>query len=269
MRYHGITPSLLFLTLLCFSPASAISQSDEEKGLQIMQQAEQQDSGWHSSQAEITMILENKHGETRKRIMESKALEGSVTDAESDGDKRLIRFTYPPNVRDTGFLTYSHKYKDDDQWLYLPSLKRIRRIASRSKSGSFMGSEFAYEDIAGQELEKFAYRWLRDEDYEGSACFVIESTPVDGRNSGYLRRVSWIDQQHYYIHKTEYFDRDNKALKTLYFSGYQLYSERFWRATSMNMVNVQNDRSTQLLWRNQQLDIGLKDSDFTRRSLQR
>lgn len=233
-----------------------------------MQKSEALDAGWQSSSSTITMILSNKNGDTRKRTMISKTLEAETTE-EDDGDKRLIIFEYPPDVRGTKFLTYSHKQSEDDQWLYLPALKRIKRIASRSKSNSFMGSEFSYEDIAGQELEKFNYRWLRDEDYNSSPCFVIESTPTDLRNSSYLRRITWMDKQHYYIHKADYYDRKNKHLKTLYFTGYQRHLDIFWRASAMEMINIQNERSTKLQWNDLQLNIALDQADFSQRILKR
>lgn len=248
--------------LLCY-PLDLLAETAEQKGLNIMREVDRRDTGWGDSSSHMTMILSNKQGDERKRQIRSRSLE-----MVEDGDKRLIFFDYPPNMRGTGFLNYTHKHADDDQWIYLPALKRVRRIASRSKSEPFVGSEFAYEDIAGEEIEKYRYRWLGDELYGEHRCFVIESIPVDRRNSGYSRRISWIDQRDYYALKVDYFDRKNVLLKTLTFEGYRQYQGKFWRPDVMQMVNRQNERSTRIIWDSYLFQSGLKESDFSQRSLQ-
>jgi len=245
-----------------FCSFDVLAETAEEKGLSIVREADLRDSGWGDSSSQMTMILANKRGDERKRRIKSRSLERL-----NDGDERLIIFEYPPNMRGTGFLNYSHKQKDDDQWIYLPALKRVRRIASRSKSEPFVGSEFAYEDITGEQIEKYHYRWLREEQYGEHACFVIESRPVDLRNSGYSRRISWIDQHNYYLLKIDYYDRKHSLLKTLTFDGYRQYKDKFWRPDVMAMVNHQNNRSTRIIWDSYQFQTGLKESDFTLRSL--
>ncbi len=178
-------------------------------------------------------------------------------------------FDSPKDVKGTAFLNYTHKKSDDDQWLYLPALKRVKRISAKNKSGSFMGSEFAYEDIASQEIEKYTYRWLRDEMLDGHECFVVERYPVDTKNSGYSRQVVWLDKQEYRTWKVEYYDRKNAHLKTLTFTSYKKYRNRFWRASQLNMVNHQTGKSTELLFLNYQFTVGLTEDDFNKNSLKR
>ncbi|MFV2082393.1 MAG: outer membrane lipoprotein-sorting protein, partial [bacterium] len=190
-------------------------------------------------------------------------------EVEGDGDKSLSIFDTPGDVKGTAFLTFTHKKRDDDQWLYLPALKRVKRISSRNKSGSFMGSEFAYEDIASQEIEKYTHKWIRDEVYEGQECFVIERYPVDKKNSGYTRQVIWIDKSEYRVLKTDYYDRKDSLLKTLLFTGYRRYLNKYWRPDEMYMVNHQNGKSTLLVWTNYKFRTGLKDRDFSKNSLKR
>jgi len=132
-----------------------------------------------------------------------------------------------------------------------------------------MGSEFSYEDISSQELEKYTYKWIRDEEYEGQPCFVVEYYPVDKKNSGYSRQVAWIDKKEYRTFKTEYFDRKNSHLKTLTSSGYKKYLDQFWRASDMNMVNHQNGKSTKLVWSEYNFKSGLRKKDFDKNSLKR
>lgn len=132
-----------------------------------------------------------------------------------------------------------------------------------------MGSEFAYEDISSQEVEKYTYKWIKDETYDGKECFVIESYPVDKKNSGYTRQVNWIDKSQYRILKTDFYDRKNSRLKTLTFKGYRQYLGKYWRPDEMNMVNHQNGKSTRLIWSNYKFRVGLKARDFSKNSLKR
>lgn len=253
---------LALLFLLC--PLATAAQSPEEKGLAIAREADKRDEGFGDYTANMLMILMNKHGQKSERQMRIRTLE-----VKNDGDKSLTIFDTPRDVKGTAFLSFTHKVGDDDQWLYLPALKRIKRISSRNKSGSFMGSEFSYEDIASQELEKYTYKWIRDEEYEDKACFVLEQYPVDKKNSGYTKQVIWLDKEEYRAWKVEYFDRKNSHLKTLINTGYRKYLEKYWRPDEMFMDNHQTGKSTKLITSNYKFRTGLKDSDFNKNSLRR
>jgi outer membrane lipoprotein-sorting protein len=189
-------------------------------------------------------------------------------EVEGDGDKSLSIFDAPADVKGTAFLTFSHVTSLDDQWLYLPSLKRVKRISSKNKSGPFMGSEFAYEDIASDEVEKYTYVYLRDESCDDMDCFVIERRPVDP-NSGYTRQEVWIDKQEYRPQQVVYYDRKDALLKTLTFHEYRQYLDKFWRALRMEMVNHQTGKSTTLSWSDYRFRTGLTDRDFDQNSLKR
>ena len=131
-----------------------------------------------------------------------------------------------------------------------------------------MGSEFAYEDLASQETEKYAYQWLRDESLEGRQTMVIERIP-QYEHSGYTRQIVWVDANIWQALKVEYYDRKNALLKTLIMSDYQQYLDRHWRADSMSMVNHQTGKSTELKWSAYQHQTGLSDRDFERNALKR
>lgn len=255
MRY------LLLLSL--FLPLTAQALTPEQRGLEIAREMERRDTGFHDFEASMTMLLRNRQGEESLRNMRNKTLE-----VEKDGDKTLIIFDEPLDVKGTALLSFSHKMGDDDQWLYLPALKRVKRIASRNKSGPFMGSEFAYEDISSQEVEKFSYKYIRDDSFEGKAAFLIERYPVDP-NSGYTRQQVWIDQERYIPLKIDYYDRKDTALKTLLFSGYQQYLKKHWRADQMFMENHQTGKSTLLSWEKYDFRVGLDEGDFNKNSLKR
>ncbi len=131
-----------------------------------------------------------------------------------------------------------------------------------------MGSEFAYEDLSSQEPEKYAYKYLRDENFDGRDHFVIERYPLD-KKSGYTRQVVWLDKEEYRVHKVDYYDRKASHLKTLVMSNYQLYADKFWRPLQMEMVNHQTGKSTELNWTEYAFGNGFGDRDFDRNSLQK
>lgn len=244
-------------------PTDPAGDTPEARGLAIAREADRRDAGFGDQIADLTMILRNRHGEESQREIRIRTLE-----VDDDGDKSLAIFDRPRDVQGTVMLTFSHPIADDDQWLYLPALRRVKRIASNNKSGPFMGSEFAYEDIASQEVAKYTYRFLREEDLDGQATFVVERTPAYD-NSGYTRQITWIDQDEYRVLKVEYYDRRNELLKTLVISDYQQYLGRYWRPGQMQMENHQTGKSTTLTWHNYQFRTGLTDRDFDQASLRR
>jgi outer membrane lipoprotein-sorting protein len=254
----------MLLVFLLLVPIVSEAETPVKKGLTIAQEADRRGDGFQDSTATMLMVLRNRHGEESTREIRIKALE-----VKGDGDKSLTIFDSPRDVKGTAFLNYTHKTDDDDQWLYLPALKRVKRISARNKSGSFMGSEFSYEDIASQEVEKYTYKWIKDEPYDGMDCFIVERYPVDKKNSGYSRQVTWIDKEEYRVLKVEYYDRKNLHLKTLTFSGYKQYNNRFWRADEMYMVNHQTGKSTKLIFSNYRFGVGLRESDFSKSGLKR
>ena len=242
---------------------SAQGVASEERGLEIAKERKARDEGWGDSIATMAMLLKNAQGESSTREMRLKSLE--VAD---DGDKGLTIFDQPRDVKGTAFLNHSHSTSPDDQWLYLPALKRVKRISSRNKSGPFMGSEFAYEDLSSFELEKYTFNYLSDEALDGTATFVIEQTPTD-KNSGYTKQLVWLDQQFYRPLKIEFYDRKGALLKTLEFDDYKQYLDKYWRAHSMKIVNHQTGKSTLLTTRLLEFQTGLEEQDFEKSILKR
>jgi len=253
---------LLIATTLLLLP-EAYALSPEEKGLDIAMEADRRDTGWDDFQTNMTMKLYNKQGQSSERFMKSRSLEGK-----GDGDKTIIVFNRPKDVKGTALLSFTHKTGPDDQWLYLPALKRVKRIASRNKSGPFVGSEFAFEDLTSQEVEKYTYKYLRDEACGDLKCFVIERDPVD-EYSGYTVQHVWMDQDEYRPQKIDFYDRKSALLKTLTFYDYQQYLDQCWRADRLMMVNHQTGKKTELTWKEYQFRTGLEDGDFNKNSLKR
>ena len=255
-------PALL-IALLLLLPPSAGAADAAARGLAIAREADQRDTGWVDQRAKLEMRLRNRQGQESTRSLEISSLEMS-----GDGDRSLTVFKSPRDVAGTAFLSYTHALKPDDQWLYLPALKRVKRIASANKSGPFVGSEFAYEDLSSSEIEKYSYQWLRDEAIDGRDTFVIEERPAY-EYSGYTRRVVWLDKEMYQPMKVEFFDRKDALLKTLTASGYRQYMDRYWRPSSMLMVNHQTGKSTELRWQDYRFGNGLTARDFDQNTLKR
>lgn len=254
---------LITMGTLLFVVSLLSAQSAEDKGLQIAVEADKRDTGFGDSITDLKMILRNSQGEESIREMKNKTLE-----VENDGDKSLVIFDQPRDVKGTAFLSFTHKSGPDDQWLYLPALKRVKRIASNNKSGPFMGSEFAYEDISSQEVEKYTYKFLHEEKLDGMECFVSERYPVD-KKSGYTRQVVWHDKTEYRPMKIDFYDRKNELLKTLIYQNYNQYLNKYWRAGQLSMVNHQTGKSTDLMFQNYKFANGLTERDFDKNSLKR
>jgi outer membrane lipoprotein-sorting protein len=252
----------LALAMLAVQPLLH-AETAEQKGQAIAAESIARDTGWGDMKADMQMILRNKQGEESLREIRMQSLEQA-----NDGDKSLTVFDKPLDVKGTAFLSFSHALEADDQWLYLPALKRVKRISSRNKSGPFMGSEFAYEDLSSFEIEKYNYKYLRDEQINGLDSFVVEQYPAD-KNSGYTRRVVWNDKAEYRVQRIEFYDRKNSLLKTLDYSGYRQYLGKYWRPDRMDVVNHQSGKSTELRWMNYRFGNGLSDADFNKNSLKR
>lgn len=246
--------SLVFALLSCSLPSFADSAAD--KGLAIAKERKLRDRGWGDSAAEMTMILRNAQGDEVERKMRLKSLE-----VMEDGDKGLTIFDQPLDVKGTVFLNFSHTNEPDDQWMYLPKLSKVKRIRSRNKSGPFMGSEFAFEDMSSFEIEKYKFKYLRDERFDGQDSFVLEQVPVD-KDSGYSKQIVWVDKEHYRALKIEFYDRKGSLLKEMTNHEFTLYLDKYWRPLRVEMFNEQNSKSTELVTHDLQFNVGLDAGDF-------
>ena len=257
----------LCATFVDFSNAGTAARADEASpealGLQIAEEARAQAEGFGNFTARQSMVLRNKQGQESRRQLRFKVLE-----VQDDGDKSIFVFDEPRDVKGTALLIHAHRQDDDEQWLYLPALKRVKRISSANRSGSFMGSEFAYEDLSTQEVEKYTHRYLHDEPCGDLTCTVSERVPV-GKGSGYSRQLVWHDRDELRVWKVEYYDRKNAHLKTLTLSSYERYLDRYWQAGEMAMVNHVTGKSTDLSWSDFEFGADLDDRDFTRTGLKR
>lgn len=240
-------------------PAHAMTP--EEKGYAIAKKSDHSDLGFKDHKVNMKMVLKNAHGQETSREMSFTVKE--VPD-ENLGDKSLIVFNSPADVSGTALLSHAKILDPDDQWLFLPDLEKIKRISSKNKSGPFVGSEFAFEDFTAQELNKYKYKYLREEPCPNAAeltCDVVERYPLYAR-SGYTRQIGWTDTKHFQTRKIDFYDRKDELLKTLNFLNYKKYDDKYWRVQLMRMENHQTGKSTDLVYDTYSFDNGLNDKDF-------
>ena len=254
--------SLAFV-LLFLLPTQLHAESAATKGEAIADAAAEQGKGFGDSSVSGEMILYTKSGRQSVRKFRSSTLEGRGNDPSAN----LIVFEWPGDVRNTALLTHAYDDKPDDQWLYLPAIGRVKRISSSARSGSFMGSEFAYEDMVDQGVDEYTHIWVRDEPCPGSGgtCHVLDRMPKG--HSGYARQRVWMNAKHLYVEQVQYFGRGNRLVKTLTASGYRQYLGRYWRATRLRMQNQLTGKSTDLTWHGFKFKNGYSMRDFSVQAL--
>lgn len=240
-----------------------IVNADPQKGLEIAREMKVREKGFGNYAVDMKMVLVNVSG--KETIRQLRVITQEV---EGDGEQSLAIFDSPADVKGTGFLTHTHIKRDDDQWLYLPSLKRVKRIAPSNKTAPFMGSEFSYEDLTSYEVENFTYNYIGDVLMKGVDCFLLERYPVN-QFSGYSRQRVWVEKDRYLALKIDYYNKKDEKVKTLKSSKFAKYLEKFWFAHEMKMQNYQSGKSSILYWQNFKFRQPLRDTDFNPNSLKR
>jgi outer membrane lipoprotein-sorting protein len=262
---QAIATVFVVLGVIATVPHGAVAQTAEQRGRVVAEAADANDTGWGDNMSTMRMVLRNRAGQESTRTLRRMALE---TTGEGLGDRSIIVFEAPRDIEGTALLSHTRILDPDDQWLYLPALRRVKRISSGNKSGPFVGSEFAYEDLVSQEVEKYDYRWLRTEECGDLQCEVVERHPRY-ENSGYARQVVWWDTTEHRAQRIDFYDRKDVLLKTLTSEGYRSYGEGFWRPDRMVMENHQNGKSTDLVFEEWEFGSGLEEDDFTPSRLRR
>jgi len=237
---------------------------EQRRGYEVSARADRSDYGFGDSSVDATMILRNAAGQETMRRISFKTLE---KESESVGDKSLVIFRSPKDVQGTALLSHAKILVSDDQWLFLPALKRVKRISSANKSGPFVGSEFAFEDFTLTELNKFTYAYVGEQTHDDLTVDVVDRFPRYER-SGYTRQRILIDQDIHQARKIDFFDRKGALLKTLTLSDYREYNG-VWRAHRFEVINHQSGKSTDLIFDEYTFRSGLRDNDFTRGVLKR
>jgi len=235
--------------------------AEEITGLQVIENVYNRPTG-EDMQSDLTMTLTNSRGEQRVREIKQ-----YLKDFGSE-EKKIMFFLSPADVRDTSFMNWSYDDgRDDDQWIYLPALKKVKRISSDSKSDYFMGSDFTYDDLGDRHPSEDTHTLLREETLNGKECFVVESIPKEEEYM-YSRTVTWVVKDRWVGSKKEFYDEDGDLLKILTIKKYEQISG-YWIILDTEMHNVQEEHTTLMEMENVVLDSGIDDNNFTERIMRR
>ncbi|MEM1036764.1 MAG: outer membrane lipoprotein-sorting protein [Pseudomonadota bacterium] len=247
----------------------ALATTAEEKGFEIAERNDVSDAGFATSTVELTMTLADPSGRTTTRDLR---IDTREKEGEGNGDRSVTVFYSPRDVEGTALLTHSKVLESDNQWLFLPALRRTKRISSSNKSGPFVGSEFSFEDIAGSELGKYEYTYLETitEEIASEALEldVLECIPAYKR-SGYSKIHCHFDTEIYQARKFKFYDRGGQHLKTLILDDYREYDGGFWRAHRQTMTNHITGKETVLEFSDYEFGVDLNERDFEPEALER
>lgn len=235
----------------------------QQTGRDIMQKVDGRPDG-DTRKSLMTMELINKRGSKRVRSMSSYSKDFGYD------KKTILFFQEPADVKGTGFLTwdYNDDEKDDDRWLYLPAMKKNRRISGTSaKKEYFMGSDFTYDDMGNRDIDADNHKLLREEKVNGNKCWVIESTPKNN-DEQYSKKLAWIRKDNFIAVKMEYYDKKGALIKVLEVNGVKEIGG-FWTATSMTMNNLQREHKTIISIESMEYNMPLDDNLFTVNSLEK
>jgi hypothetical protein len=242
------------------STAEAVTDAEREQlGRSYAQKWKDSDNGFGDSLADITMTLYDRGGNRSVREMKMGVIEAQ--NRRSEGDRVLLTFEAPANVKDSRFLIHSMVKKSDLVWLYLPSIKRVKRVASADRSGSFAGSEFSYEDIGSMEMGNYQFSFIENRRCGSQQCAVVRQTPLYPY-SGYSFIDVWYDHKHYRQMQIDFYDRKGSPLKTLKLWDYKLYLGQYWRALTMDMKNHVTGKHTVLSTTDVKFQTGLRSQDY-------
>ncbi len=241
----------------------ATSATFAQTGRDIMLKAENRPEA-KTSQTELTMTIINKRGKERVRKLKSYTMEVGKD------EKTLMFFEYPGDVKGTGFLTWNYDKigKDDDKWLYLPAMKKTRRISgSSAKKDYFMGTDFTYDDMGDRNIDEDTHKLLGEETVNGHKCWKIESTSKDKRDI-FSKKIIWLRQDILIPEKVDFYDRMGKLHRQMVFDKVAQNKE-YWVIMKMTMTNVQTKHKTIIEFNNMELDVPMDESKFTVQTLEK
>lgn len=216
-------------------------------------------------QATISLNITEKNGATRNRTiaMTTKSFQGGQ-------EKRLIRFLEPADVRGTAMLIVDNKSTPDEIWIYLPALKKTRRISSSENSKSFMSSEFTNADMGSPALADFRSRHI-----EGSGTnntWIIESVPINEDKAdeyGYTKKISFISMDKYQVQKMQFYNFDNELYKTIEINSFHNLPDGKYMVSEMDAANIVTSRKSEILFKNIADNVKVEDNFFTVQNLER
>jgi len=252
---------ILFILITCFISLPLLG-AQSPAGRDIMQMADEAQKT-ESSATDMNMTLIDADGDTSLRRLQILMIE------ENDLSRTLTVFKAPASVENTRFLTIENKDRNDDQWIYLPTLRKMRRIAAGERSGSFMGSDFSYADMESRNIDEYNHTLLREESVEGTPCWVVESAPLSGIDSGgYSRTITFVDQERHVPLKVEYYDeKTDDLLKVMKNSAFERI-DGIWTPMRITMTTVDSGHRTIMEINQIKQNISIDPGYFTTNFLQ-
>jgi len=248
--------------LVVIAMSSLFLFAEEPSGLNVIETVYTRATAKDQS-SNLTMALINKRGDSRVRKIKQ------FLKDYGNNEKKIMFFVSPSDVKNTSFMniSYSDASKSDDQWIYLPALKKIKRISSESSSDSFMGSDFTYDDLGDRHPNEDTHSILRTETFRDEECYVVESIAKDEEEI-YSRTITWIIKDKWIGLKKEFYDEDDDLLKILSNDQYQKI-KKYWVIINSTMKNVQSGHRTEMKLENIKLDQGISDRQFSERMMKR
>lgn len=248
------------LAALTLAPAAI--GDDAMSGEAILRKADK-DHRSTDERSVVQMVLVAANDERQRRVMEVLTKSG-----QGDDDLNVLRFLEPVNIRNEAVLTIEATGRADDQWLFIPALRKTKRIASSQRSQRFAGTDFTFEDLRTEDFPRNTYKTLADSQVDGSACYVVEATAKEADSSAYGKRQLHVDKARFLILKVEFFDKQGRHCKTLLNKGYEQV-QGLWRPKEAMMEDLIRSTKTVMRFTERTINPGLPESTFTEAALER
>lgn len=236
--------------------------ADSGKGWDIALKMKAANEGFIGETSVMKLTLIDPSGQSVEREMLGQSIELDKM------DRSLMNFQKPADVKGTKLLTWAHENKNDDQWLYLPSLRRVKRINSRTRGSSFMGSEFSFEDLGGQSIDKYTFTFITDSSINGHKVWEVKR--VSKEKSSYSKVILFVSKKYLSAIKVQYYNKRNELLKfseLTNFKEYTVNGKKIYRSNKISMNNVQTKKRSIFTWSGRKLGLKLKKSIFVKKSL--
>ncbi|MCB9495760.1 MAG: outer membrane lipoprotein-sorting protein [Fibrobacteria bacterium] len=253
LQTSNLARIVVFVSASCMGMEAALpAGSAAARGEWVARRSIAADSGFKDASSGLLLQIIEPDGRVMDRNIELRALE-----VPGDGEKTLMLFRTPRDVAGSAFLTHSHADGTDEQWLFLSALKRVKRISSSNRGGSFFGSEFAFEDLSSMELGRFRYEFLGEE----GGAYKVRLSPTDA-GSVYREIDAWYDKATFRVERMELAGKRDGLGKTMRMTGYRLLNDKYWRPDTIEMENRGNGRRSRFVFTGYKVGVGLEPSLF-------
>ena len=269
MKRPALTPFVCSVTLIAIAAGIPPAHAGDPSPREIMEKVTTtRKLDGSEAVVKMTVMDDKKQARERDITMATKLYDGGKT------EKRIYRFLSPADVQGTSVLVFDYETKADDVWIFLPALRKTRRIVSSQKTQSFMGSEFSYGDLNIPAIDDFDYKLVNQEPFGGEACYVIDATPKSkeiAEAEGYSKKTYWVSKDKFAVMRGLFYDKDGKLLKELITGNIKLLDakNKRYRPMHMEMINKQNGRRSVFASEKIAFTPDASDDYFTPRYLER